>query len=299
MKTYLSFDVGGTFIKWGVINASGEILSNGAVETPGNYQDFLDTINDIYKLSNDVSATAMAFPGVCDLSAGKVIYTPNIVYLRDKNIVNDVKAISDCHCFIANDANMAALGEYRFGQKGHIDNMVFITLGTGVGGGAVVNGMLFRGKISPFEIGHIVITVDGRLCGCGRRGCFETYCNTGSIMLEYEQLIGKPHNLTPFDIYKLAKKGNKIAKTVFDIYAYYLAQGLVNVANVFVPEIIKLGGGICEMKDVYLGKCMEHFNKMIYPAYRGLVKVEIATLKNMAGILGGAALCIEKMLDYA
>ena len=298
MRTYLSFDVGGTFIKWGLVNDSGEVLDSGAVKTPENYPDFLEVIDSVFRLSDDISAMAMAFPGVCDLYEGKILYTPNIEYLRGKNIVSDVKAISDVYCFIANDANMAALGECMFDQKKKIENMVFITLGTGVGGGAVVNGVLFRGRISPFEIGHITIVVDGRLCGCGRRGCFETYCNTKSLLMYYEEISGSYEDYKPREIYELAKKGDKTAIAVFKKYSYYLAQGLTNVANIFAPQVIKLGGGICEMKDMYLDDTIKHFNRMIYPAYKGLVKIEVSSLKNMAGILGGAALCIEKMVDY-
>jgi glucokinase len=299
MNVFLSFDVGGTFVKWGLINEFGEILEEGAFETPSNYNDFVVKLSETYKRHTDVAAMAIAVPGVCDLPKGKVLYTPNIPYLTGQSLVDDVKAFSDTFCYVANDANMAALGECRFGQKEKIENMTLITLGTGVGGGAVVNGKLFRGNISPCELGHITIVVDGRLCGCGKHGCFEAYCNSKGLLINFMELSGEKGDFKPIDVYNLAKQGNLFAKEAFKIYAYYLAHGLANTGNIFAPEVIKLGGGLCEMRDMYLDDTITYFNKLIFPAYRGLVSVEIATLKNKAGILGGAALCIEKMLNYA
>lgn len=299
MNVFLSFDVGGTFIKWGLINELGEVLEEGAFETPDNYKDFIARLNETFKKHSNISAMAIAIPGVCDLSQGKVLYTPNISYLTGQSLVNDVKAFSDLVCYIANDANMAALGECKFGQKAKMENMTLITLGTGVGGGAVVNGRIFRGNISPCEIGHMTIVVDGRPCACGKRGCFEAYCNSKSIVDYFRELSGDKSDLKPIDIYKLAKSGNTFAKETFKIYAYYLAHGLANTANIFAPEVIRLGGGLCEMSDMYLDETIAHFNRLIFPAYRGYVVIEIASLKNRAGILGGAALCAEKMLNYA
>ena len=299
MHTFLSFDVGGTFVKWGIINEFGEIMEEGAYETPKDYGNFLVKLGETYKKHPHINASAIAVPGVCDLKKGAVLYTPNISYLTGKVIVDDVKTFSDVHCFLANDANMAALGECRFGEEHPYENMTLVTLGTGVGGGAVVNKKLFRGNISPCELGHITIIVDGKKCGCGKRGCFEAYCNSKSLQIYFKEIIGKEHNLLPIDIYKLARDGNVLAKEAFKVFAYYLAHGLANVANIFAPEIIKIGGGLCEMMDMYMDDTMKYFNNLLYPAYKGLVVVEIAKLKNRAGILGGAALCIEKMIDYA
>lgn len=301
MRSFLCFDVGGTFVKWGIINENGEILEESAYETPKDYENFIARIENIYRNHVDiVNAIAIAVPGVCDLKEGKILFTPNILYLRGKYIVNDVKSFaSDIFCTIANDANMAALGECKFGDENKYDNVTVITLGTGVGAGAVVNGKLFRGNISPCEIGHITLVVDGQKCGCGKRGCFEAYCNSASLQRYFKEFSGSSHNFEPIDIYRLAKNGNLIAKEVFKKYAYYLAHGLANVANIFAPEVIKISGGLCEMMDMYIEDTLEYFDDLVYPAYRGWVEIKIATLKNRAGILGGAALCSERLLDFA
>jgi glucokinase len=298
MQTFLSFDVGGTFVKFGLINEFGEMLEEGSYETPKNYGNFLAKLGETYKKYPNINASAIAVPGVCDLKKGAIMYTPNIPYLTNRFLVADVHTFTDVHCFLANDANMAALGEFRFGEEIQYENMTLVTLGTGVGGGAVVNKKLFRGNISPCELGHITIVVDGKKCGCGKRGCFEAYCNSKSLQTYFDEITRNKHNLLPIDIYKLAKDGNILAKEAFKIFAYYLAHGLANIANIFAPEIIKIGGGLCEMKDVYMDETMKHFEKLIYPAYRDSVVVEVAKLKNRAGILGGAALCIEKLTDF-
>jgi len=292
---YLCFDIGGTNIKACLTDSEGVCKEKVSVRTPESYDIMLKIIADIADNAGDFIASGIAVPGTCLPEAGQVLFCPNLSYLNGKNLKNDVSSLIKRPVFIENDANMAALGEYYFVERENIKNMIFLTIGTGLGGGAILNGRLITSDISMFEAGHININPEGDRCGCGRDGCLETYASISGIINTYRKISdGKTVNNVN-DIYNLYKQGDKVASMTFEVFAGNLANGIATLSNVLVPEKVKIGGGISEMADAFMPHVLKVFSKNVYPAYRERVQIELSSLKNRAGLAGCAALTISNL----
>ena len=201
---------------------------------------------------------------------------------------------------VENDANAAAYGEYLAGSAKGAKNAVCITLGTGVGGGVIIDGRIYSGfNYAGAELGHMVIEVDGPECTCGRRGCFEVFSSaTGLVRMTREAMkahpesvmhtMGEPGGRTAFNA---MRQGDSAGKEVVDSYIKYLAAGIANVINIFQPEILSIGGGVCNEGDALLNPLKEAVAGEVYTR-RGQknTKIVIATLGNDAGIIGAAFL---------
>ncbi|ADD68985.1 ROK family protein [Denitrovibrio acetiphilus DSM 12809] len=291
---FLCFDIGGTNIKSCLTNASGVCADKAVTPTPNSYTELMNVLTGIAE-NAEFEACAVAVPGTCAPKSGETIFAPNLPCINGKNIKNDLQNTTRKPVFIENDANLAALGEYYFVEKNNISSMVFLTIGTGLGGGAVLNGELLTSDISLFEAGHINIEPDGRPCGCGKKGCLEAYVNTSGILETYHMLSAHGHADNVNMVYSASKTGDKAAALTFEVFGGYLGIGMASLANILVPEKIKIGGGISEMSDAFLGHTLKVFAKNIYPAYRNRVSIELSTLKNSAGLKGCAALCLTQL----
>ena len=314
----IGIDLGGTNIAAGLVNESFEIVSKLSVPTlVGRPNE--EIVADIAKLckqlckdtgisESDVASIGIASPGIVDNDTGMVVYANNLG-LRNFPIVPILKKmISISPIYIENDANAAAWGEAIAGAAKGSSSSVMVTLGTGVGGGIVDHGKVFKGFNSAAgELGHIVITVDGRPCTCGRRGCWETYSSaTGLIQTTKEKIEecrkagrptkmndlvaerGKINGRTAFDAMRM---GDEPAKEVVEEYVKYLASGLTSMVNIFQPEVLSIGGGISNEGDFLLDLLRPLVLSQSYGA--GLVDppaLRIAKLKNDAGIIGAAVL---------
>ncbi|WP_188020363.1 ROK family protein [Deferribacter autotrophicus] len=274
------FDIGGTNTKFAVFNSKREILSKEVVKTPSSYDELLSLIRE--KKINRVDVVVLGLPAVIDYSNYKVIYAPNIDYLTNKDLVRDLNLEN---VLIENDANLAALGEYHTFWKDS-SSMLMVTIGTGVGGGLILDGKLLKSKFSVAEIGHINVENDGRVCGCGNRGCLEAYCGKKGILTTYEILGGAKYNSIN-KIYAEAKQGKLIASLTFRQFAHYLSIGLVSALNVVYVENIVIGGGISHFGDIFFKDLIKFFNSKIYPPYKKSVIISIANLKNDAALFGG------------
>ena len=206
---------------------------------------------------------------------------------------------------IANDANVAALGEPKFGCGKEYNNTVMLTLGTGVGGGIVIDGKLFEGNRSAgAELGHCVIVAGGEQCTCGRKGCLEAYASATAIIRDTKRAMEANPNSKMWEIGALDKVTGKTAfdykdvdeyaKAVVDGYIANLACGITNFANIFRPEVVILGGGVCAQGDELVKPLQVQLNKELFAGELGpQVPIVIAQLGNSAGLLGGAALLME------
>ncbi len=314
----IGIDLGGTNIAAGLVNESFEIVSKSSlptlVERPGK-----EIVEDIAKLckqlcrdagitESDVESIGIAAPGITDNATGSVIYANNLGW-KHFPIVPILKTMVQIpQIYIENDANAAAWGEAIAGAAKGSSSSVMITLGTGVGGGIVDCGKIYKGFNSAAgELGHIVIAVDGRPCTCGRRGCWETYSSaTGLIQTTKEKIEecqragrptkmtdlvaerGKVNGRTAFDAMRM---GDEAAKEVVEEYVKYLASGLASIINVFQPEVVSIGGGISNEGDFLLDLVRPLTLKQIFGST--LVNppsLRIAKLKNDAGIIGAAVL---------
>ena len=311
-KYYIGIDLGGTFIKGGIVNDLGEIIISDKVPTECEKGDD-GVANNIVSLASsllqrtgltpsDVEGIGIGCPGMIDSGSGNVIYSNNLGWV-DFNICNSVsQKLGNIKVKAANDANVAALGETKFGCGKEYSNTVMLTLGTGVGGGIIINGKLFEGNRSAgAELGHAVIVAGGEQCTCGRRGCLETYASATALIRDTKRAmlankdskmweigdIEKVNGKTPFDYYDV----DESAREVVDNYIEMLGAGITNIANMFRPEAVILGGGVCKQGDALIKPLGAVLDRDIYAGTKGpQVKVVTAMLENDAGIMGAAAL---------
>lgn len=289
MAKVLSLDIGASSIKSGLVDINGIISEEKrTIIKEESYNGFIDAVKSIMAgISAKPEGIAVALPGGYDVEKDE-IFAPNLHILNGKHIRKDLESIFNTKVLAENDANLAAYGEYVFGEKKSVKNMVFCTLGSGFGGGLILNGKLLQSNISLFEIGHISIDFHGRQCGCGRRGCLDEYCSTGGLKAIYKNITGKEIN--PIQLGEHASSGDTYALEAFREYGILLAGAFANISALFCPEKIKFGGGLSELAEYYMQPMEEEFNKIIFPAYKGRVKIERAVLKNQAGMAGGTAL---------
>ena len=302
---YVGIDLGGTNIKTGIVNEQGKIVAKSSIPTKSDRTadevafDMAFEVLNIVK-SNKISmdelvGVGIGSPGAINSGAGIVDYSPNlgwynvpIAELILKRVKKPVK--------VSNDANVAALGETLFGAgKGYKDT-ILVTLGTGVGGGVVIGGKLFEGNESKgAELGHSVIVVNGQQCGCGRRGCFEAYSSATALIRETKEAMLRDRGSKMWDF--VGGDIDKVdGKTAFETenYVLYLSEGLLNLCNIFRPEAIMLGGGVCAQGDNLLNRLKVRMQALHY-GYQGTPAVDllIASLGNDAGIIGAAALLMN------
>ena len=311
-KYYIGIDLGGTFIKGGIVNDKGEILvsdktptesekgSDGVSENIANLAKKL--LASMNLTTSDVVGVGIGCPGMIDSGEGNVIYSNNLNWV-DFNIANKVSSLlGNIRVSVANDANVAALGEVKFGAAKDYNDAVMITLGTGVGGGIVIDGKLVEGnKGAGAELGHMVIHGGGEQCTCGRKGCFEAYSSATALIRDTKRAmeanpdsqmwqvgdISKVDGKTVFDYCET----DKAASDVLEKYLDDLACGLTNIANIFRPQVILLGGGVCAQGDRLVKPLQKRLNDSIFAGDKGPeVKIIIAKLGNSAGLLGAAAL---------
>ena len=291
---YMGIDIGGTNLKSGVVDESGNILGEASVPTGASrpqsevFRDILLSVEQAVKASGismkDIKAIGMGSPGKIDYDTGTVIYNNNLGW-KDFHIADLIRDALNIPAVLENDADAAALGEVVSGSAKGAKSAIIITLGTGVGVGIVFSGKIYRSS----EFGHMVIRSGGRECTCGRKGCFEAYCSaTGLIRSTREAGITEPDgSVTGRTVFDFADRGDERAQRVIDDYTSDLACGLVNLINGLQPEVISLGGGIAEQGERLLAPVRE---KVKAEMYRGLTLPRIVncTLGYKAGLIGAA-----------
>lgn len=310
-KYYFGVDIGGTFIKCGIVDKSGKIIVSDKIPTRYNLgadvmikdiADFIDLLIKKAKLNkSDIEGVGVGIPGMVDTETGKVLTAENISW-KEVDFSNKLKKLTGLKVNIENDANLAALGEYYFGSGKKYNDFVMITLGTGIGAGIIINGKIYAGvKSTGGEVGHMVIKQNGRKCACGRKGCYERYASSISLVKDtvsmmkkhkdskmwQEGSLEKVDGRTPFKY----KDTDIYAKEVLDNYFNYLTIGLVNIANILWPQAIVIGGGISAQGESFRKEIEQRFHKELYNRDVGpKINIELAKLGNDAGLLGAAAL---------
>lgn len=311
MALYMGLDVGGTFVKGIIIDEKSKIICENSVPTVTGegLADCIETLAETLVHSaglvfSEIKGAGVGCPGLIDSKNGEVVFAGNLDLNKYplKKLLEEKLGIPVKIC---NDANAAALGEARFGAgKGYKDS-VLITLGTGVGGGIVIGGKLFEGyKSAGAEIGHMVIEQGGEKCTCGRRGCFEVYCSARALTARTKWAMEEDTSSAMWKTYSYNTADgrtafeymdtDRTARLVVDWYLKYLTCGIANVANIFRPQIIMIGGGVAAQGTRLSAPLQKLLNKEIFAGTDyAPVKVECATLGNMAGAFGAAALNIK------
>lgn len=310
-KYYIGIDLGGTFIKGGIVDDEGNIVTRDKIPTEREKgaegvvanivklcRLLLDKVNMI---TSDMVGVGMGVPGMIDSECGEVVYSNNLGW-EHFSISKEVESELGLPVKIANDANVAALGEAKFGCGKGCDTSVMITLGTGVGSGIVIDGKLFEGNRSAgAEIGHSVIVAGGESCTCGRRGCFEAYASATALIRDTKRAmeahpeskmweIGSTDAVTGKTAFDY-KDTDAVANLVVESYIEKLGVGITNIANEFRPELIMLGGGVCSEGERLTAPLQKLLDRDIFAGEKGpQVKITTAQLQNDAGLLGAAAL---------
>lgn len=313
MKYYVGIDLGGTNIVAGVVDEEYNIIAKASTKTncPRPEKKIAD---DMAKMAlqavenagltiDQIEWVGIGTPGIANSSTGIIEYSNNLGF-KNTPMVKYIQETINKPVFIENDANAAAYGEFVAGAAKGAKNAVCITLGTGVGGGIIVDGKIYAGSnFAGAEIGHTVIEVDGAQCSCGRKGCFEAYSSaTGLIRMTKEAIAEHPDSImakmaeergkvtarTSFDS---MREGDEYAKAVVDKYIKYLAAGITNTINIFQPDILCVGGGVCNEGDPLLLPMKAIVEKEVYTRNSEKnCKIVIAELGNDAGLIGAAFL---------
>ena len=306
---FKGIDLGGTNIAAGLVDETGKIIRKASTPTlaPRNYQEI---VKDMVVLSenlvsqeglsiSDIKAVGIGNPGSVDYENGTIAYANNLDFYNAP-IREEFQKYYNLPVVLENDANAAAYGEYMINGD-NCGIFIAITLGTGVGGGIILDGNIFRGSNGAgAELGHFTLVHNGLPCTCGKKGCWESYASATALISQTKVAMAKhPESImhsiakdhgsvngrTAFDA---AKQGDGPALEVVKKYIEYVADGLVSVANIFQPDKIVIGGGISKEKDYLLNPIREYVNKYDYNKLFKKVDIEIATLYNDAGIIGAA-----------
>lgn len=317
MAYYIGVDVGGTNIACGVVNEGCEITARCKVKTnesgksPTAYEEVLAQIKKAVRTAcgeagiapEEAHSIGIGCPGTCNSDSGVVEYSNNLGFLNVP-LKADMEREFKIPVYLENDANAAAFGEFAAGAAKGADSAVVITLGTGVGSGIIIGGKIYRGaNFAGGEIGHTVIVVDGLPCTCGRRGCFEAYSSaTGLVRMTAEALEQNPNSLiaklvredgkiSARTAYKAMKEGDAVGKAVTEQYIKYLSCGIANVINTFQPDILCIGGGVCNEGDTLLAPLKAAVAEQIYSKNSAKnTEIVICSLGNDAGIIGASML---------
>lgn len=314
MKYYVGIDLGGTNIVAGVVDENYNIIHKASVKTnrPRPEKEIADdmakvalqAIAEANLTIDDVEWVGIGTPGIANSKDGIIEYSCNLGF-DNTPMVKYIQEHINKPVYVENDANAAAYGEYVAGAgKGH-NSLVCITLGTGVGGGVVTDGKILTGfNYAGAELGHTVIEVDGVQCSCGRKGCFEAYSSATGLIRMTKEAMEKDKNSSMWNLvrernnkvsarisYDAMRLGDKSATEVVDKFTKYLAVGLTNVINIFQPEVLCIGGGVCNEGDALLNPVKEIVAKEVYTRNSPKnTEIVIAKLGNDAGIIGAAFL---------
>lgn len=315
----LAVDIGGTKMMTAVLSAEGQLLVKDVCPTLADegvlsvIERLFMSIDGLLNQNNtevsQLGGIGIACAGGIDSGRGIVVTpSPNLPDWHDVPLAKIVRDRYRVDTFLVNDASAAALGEYRFGVGRGASNLVLITLGTGIGGGIIANGELYLGACgSAAEIGHMTVDAKGPKCGCGNTGCLEVLASGPAITRDaigrigqgeksslVELVGGEVDSITTETIGTAARNGDPLALDVLTRAASYLGVGLVNVVNIFNPEMIVLGGGMVELGDLIIEPARKMMAERAFAISAQAVRIVTAQLGNEAGVYGAAVFALEK-----
>lgn len=303
-------DVGGTKIAGGVVDEDGTILEELRVVSPATDAEAIEVaiaglVNEL-KSRHDIAAVGVGAAGYVDKRRAVVMFAPNIAW-RNVNLKAELEPRVDLPVVIENDANAAAWGEFRYGAGHDVDDLLLITVGTGVGGGVVLDGELYRGGFgAAAEIGHMRVVPDGILCGCGNHGCFEQYASGSALVRDaraaaaagspfarglLERAGGDPNRIDGPLITGAARDGDAFAVDQLATVGRWLGEGIASLTAVLEPAMVVVGGGVSEAEELLLGPARAAFaREVVGSAFRPTPEIRKARLGNRAGLIGAADL---------
>ena len=307
---YIGIDLGGTNIAVGLVNDGGKIMAKASTPTLSQ-RPIQEIIEDIAKVCgvlvngegmtmDDIESVGIGCPGTIDHKNGIVVYSNNI-RMENVRLCEELQKRLGKSVSIENDANAAALGEYIVNGSG-AESFVLVTLGTGVGGGVIIDGKLYRGfNGAGAELGHILINTDGgEPCTCGNKGCWEAYASVTALIRQTKAAIQKnnasmmnewvlKHNkVSGRTAFECARMGDKTAQEVVDRYVEYVGTGLISILNIFQPKLLLIGGGISKEGEYLMKPLRDYVYSGDYNKFMPKTEIKTASLFNDAGIIGAA-----------
>ncbi len=316
MGLTVGVDIGGTKIAAGVVDESGQVLAEDQVPTPDPVDDaqtgasiaeaIAGLVAGLRRTHADVQAVGIGAAGFVDRARAKVIFAPNI-HWRDEPLRDRVQALVDLPVVVENDANAAAWAEFRFGAGEDVDDLVLLTVGTGIGGGIVLDGELYRGAFGvAAEVGHLRIVPHGALCGCGNRGCWEQYASGRALVRDARELVltrarghqalraaceGVAERIDGPMVTRLAGEGDDASVALVAEVGRWLGEGLASLAAVLDPAVAVVGGGVSAAGDLLLDPMRRAFEaELTGRGYRPQLQIRPAEMGNAAGVVGAADL---------
>jgi glucokinase len=301
----IGVDVGGTKIAASVVTPEGEVLNEVRYPSSGPKERLLSSmarsVNEV-RDGFEVGGVCLAVPGTVSTEENKIIDAPNLHAIEGIPLKDELEERTGLTTTVENDANAAAWGEFRFGAGSEVSHLIFITLGTGVGGGVISHGVLLRGaQGAGGEMGHITIQATGPRCGCGNHGCLEALASGTAIARRAREVASEEPDsalgqlaveraVLGEDVAGLARQGDEAAISVLRETGVWLGIGLAGFVNVFNPEVIAIGGGAARAGDLILDAARHEVRLRAMSPSRDLVKIKEATLGADSGVLGAAAL---------
>lgn len=307
----IGLDLGGTNSVFGIVDARGNIVATTAIKTQA-YPDFddyvkasvdalmpiIDTVGGIEK----IKALGIGAPNG-NYYNGTIEYAANLVWQGVVPIAKKFEEALGIPVIVTNDANAAAVGEFTYGVARGMKNFIMITLGTGVGSGIYINGQLVLGCDGlAGELGHLTVVPGGRTCGCGRKGCLETYCSATGVARTAREYLDKrdtpsllrdikPEDITSFKVYKAAVAGDELAKEIFEVTGSMLGEACANFALFCSPEAFIFMGGLTKAGDLLMKPLQKAYDEHVLSVYKGKAKLMLSGLKDSeTAVLGASAL---------
>jgi len=316
MRHVLGFDLGGTKFAFGIVREDGAVVASGRVETladQGPAQAVRRAIDGARELlassgfrAESLLGVGIASPGPLDIARGCVDGSPNLPGWTGFPIAGEIGKAFGLPARIDNDANAAAVGEFRFGAGKGFPNMVYVTLSTGIGGGVIVDGRLMRGANgNAAELGHLTLDIKGPPCPCGGRGCFEKYASGTAIAhraraalaagrpSSLAALAGGPDKVTSHHVLQGLAAGDTLAKEIWDETIEYLGRGFAVIINTFNPDRIVVGGGVTAAGDTLFGPLRKKALGYAFPRLAAVCTIAPAGLGGDVGVVGAAACAFE------
>jgi glucokinase len=294
VNKFLGIDVGAGSFKASLADVNGNVHLEHSIPidrlcSNSSFLDSVISLTNYFFEKDKPSAIGIGTPGPLDIDKGIIISSANLPGLRNVPLVETLKNKFKVPVYSNNDANCAALGEYYFGKSRQSKSLVILTLGSGLGGGWVVDGRLFNGHLgNAMEVGHTTIVKDGALCGCGQKGCTEAYFSTRGFINRYKETTGMDL-INAEEFFTLVKSGDKSAIQVFDFAVDVFAECIKNIIHTVNPDRIALVGGISHAFDLFETKLNKKISEITFPVLFNYTEIVVGS--NIAGSLGAAALC--------
>jgi glucokinase len=289
------FDIGGTQVKYGLVDRDGRLVRKGRLRSPEAMDGLLAVLEETWsglkkQAPGPIRSCGFGIAGFYSTRDRKILQSPNYPSLDGYPILPALRKFIDVPVRIGNDANMAAFGEFSHGAGRGARSLVLMTVGTGIGGGIILDGKIWEGEGGfAGEIGHITVNPEGEPCGCGNRGCLETEASSPRLVRNFQALTGRTDITDSKAVYVLAKAGDPAALESFRKLAYWLGIGIGIVITALNPEKVLIGGGGGEAGKLLLGPVLEEARRRAHPIPFAGCRIEKAGLGNDAGLVGAAA----------